>query len=460
MQSSSSYSRSVSIPQLRTLFDGRVLAPGDAEYDAARTPFYGGIDRKPAAIVRPIDAAEVARVVTFAREADVELAIRSGGHSLAGYCISDGGLVLDLSKMRALEIDVDRRTAWAQAGLTTGEYTAAAAEHGLATGFGDTGTVGIGGITTGGGIGFLIRKHGLTIDDVLAAEVVTADGQVLQANATSHPDLFWAIRGGGGNFGVVTRFQFRLHPLPSIVGGMMFLPASADLLHKFVAQADASPEELTAIVNVMKAPPMPPFPPAYHGKLVIMAFLVWAGETEAGLKAVAPFRTLATPILDMVGPKTYPEMFPPEPHGYHPVAAARTMFVDAVPRAMTDAMFEQLETSTAKMPVTQVRLLGGAASRVSSDATAYAHRGRNFMINIAALYDRPEEASVHQGWVARYASAINPDDTSAYVNFIGAEGQARVRDAYPDATWERLRRIKRQYDPANVFRLNQNIPPA
>ncbi len=214
--------------QLRADVSGRVIGPGDDAYDAARTVFYGGFDRRPVAIVRAADAVDVSRLVTMAAEADIELAVRSGGHSLAGHGVSDGGIVLDLSEMNALDIDPKGRTAWAQAGLTAGEYTAAAHAHGLATGFGDTGSVGIGGITLGGGIGFLSRKHGLTIDSLLGADIVTADGETRRIDAENHPDLFWAIRGGGGNFGVVTRFHYRLHEVGSVVGGVLILPATPE----------------------------------------------------------------------------------------------------------------------------------------------------------------------------------------------------------------------------------------
>ena len=211
----------VPISQLRAQVTGRVVAPDDPLYDQARAIFYGGFDRRPEVIVQAADRTDVARVIALARDTGLELAIRSGGHSTAGHCVSDGGIVLDLSDMRDLQIDVEGRTAWAEPGLTAGEYTTAAGAHGLATGFGDTGSVGIGGLTLGGGVGYLVRKYGLTIDDLLAAEIVTADGQLLRVDAETHPDLFWAIRGGGGNFGVATRFKFRLHELDSVVGGML-----------------------------------------------------------------------------------------------------------------------------------------------------------------------------------------------------------------------------------------------
>ena len=280
----------LSSPQLADI-KGQIIGPDDAGYDEARTVFAGHIDRRPALIVRAADADDVARVIAFARETDAELAVRSGGHSGAGHGVSEGGIVLDVAELNSLEIDFEHRTAWDGAGLTAGAYTAAAAEHGLATGFGDTGSVGIGGITLSGGIGFLVRKHGMTIDDVLAAEVVTADGQHLRVDADHHPDLFWAIRGGGGNFGVVTRLQFRLHEVRDFVGGILVLPATPDVIAGFIAEAEAAPDELSTIANVMKAPPLPFFPAELHGKLVVMGMLAYAGDVEAGERAIAPPRT-------------------------------------------------------------------------------------------------------------------------------------------------------------------------
>lgn len=265
MTISNSRTETLSIPKLRSTFSGRVTAPGDPDYDKARTVFYGGIDRHPAVIVRVKDADDVARVIAVARETGLELAIRSGGHSVVGHCATDGGIVLDLSDMRDLQIDLENRTAWAETGLTAGEYTSAVGAHGLATGFGDTGSVGIGGLTLGGGVGYLVRKYGLTVDDLLAAEVVTADGELLHVDADSDPDLFWAIRGGGGNFGVATRFKFRLHEVSSVYGGMLFLPATPDVIASFIALAETAPDELSTIANVMPAPPMPFLPVEYHG---------------------------------------------------------------------------------------------------------------------------------------------------------------------------------------------------
>jgi FAD/FMN-containing dehydrogenase len=423
--------------------------------------FYGGIDRRPAVIVRAADADDVSRVIALARETGLELAIRSGGHSIPGHSTTEGGIVLNLGDLDELEIDVEGSTAWAGGGLTTGRYTDAAAEHGLATPFGDTGSVGIGGLTLGGGVGYLVRKHGLTIDNLLAADVVTADGQVLRVDHESHPDLFWAIRGGGGNFGVATRLLFRLQEVGTVVGGMLILPATADTIHSFVEAAEAAPEELSGIANVMPAPPMPFLPQELHGRLVIFALLVYAGELEAGERAVAPFRELAEPMADMVGPKPYPAIFEGggDEEGFHPIAAARTMFVDSIDRSAAGTIVEQLQASTAMMAVTQLRVLGGASARVPVEATAYAHRQSRIMVNVAALFGTPEEAPEHEPWVNGLADALRQDDQGAYVNFLGDEGEERIRAAYPGETWDRLVAVKRRYDPTNLFRLNQNIRP-
>jgi FAD/FMN-containing dehydrogenase len=361
--------------------------------------------------------------------------------------------------MRALDIDAERRTAWAETGLTASDYTTATSAHGLATGFGDTGSVGIGGITLGGGVGYLVRKYGLTIDSLLAADIVIADGQLLRVDAENHPDLFWAIRGGGGNFGVATRFKFQLHPVNTIVGGMLMLPATSDVIASFIAAAEAAPEELSTIANVMPAPPMPFVPAEYHGRLIIMAILAHASGGKAGERAVAPFRALATPIADMIKPMRYPEIYPPDDENYHPTAAARTMFVDTIDRRVAETIVDRLQASDASMRVAQLRVLGGAMARVPSDATAFAHRTSRIMVNIAAFYNGFEDRIVREAWVSDFASALHQGDDGAYVNFLGDEGEARVRAAYPGAIWDRLRAIKTRYDPTNIFRLNQNIPP-
>jgi FAD/FMN-containing dehydrogenase len=378
----------ISIPRLRTAVKGRLVMPDDPAYDEARAIFYGGFDRRPQLIVQAADATDVARVVALARDTGVELAVRSGGHSPAGHSASDGGIVLDLSAMSALDLDIETRTAWAQPGLTAGEYTTAAAAHDLATGFGDTGSVGIGGITLAGGVGFLVRKHGLTIDNLLAAEMVTADGDLLHVDADNHPDLFWALRGGGGNFGVATRLRFRLHPLAQVVGGMLLLPASAEVVAGFIALAEAAPEELSTIAHVMPAPPLPFVPAEQHGQLVILALMVYAGEVEAGQRVVAPFRELATPLADLVKPMSYPEIYPPEDPDYHPAAVGHTMFLDHIDLQAAETIAGYLQASDASLRVAQLRVLGGAMARVPAEETAFAHRRSAIMAKRRVLLRR------------------------------------------------------------------------
>ena len=451
---------SASIARLRSEIRGRVIAPDDADYDTARTTFLGGVDPRPAVIVKVADTTDVQAVVGLARQTGLQLAVRSGGHSAAGHSVVDGAIVLDLSDMKAIDIDVAGRTAWAETGLTAGEYTTAVGAYGLATGFGDTGTVGLGGITLGGGVGYLGRKYGLTIDDLLAADIVTADCELLRVDAETHPDLFWAIRGGGGNFGVATRFQYRLHDVGTIVGGMLILPATPDTIAGFIAEAEAAPNELSTIANVMPCPPMPFVPEEHHGQLVILALLVHAGAPDAGERVVAPFRALATPIADMVKPMPYPEIYPPDDPDYRPTAISRTLFVDAIDRAVAETIVERLEASDASMRVAQLRVLGGAIAQVPADATAYAHRTSRIMVNVAAFYEGPDDRIVREAWVTDFAAALLQGDHGVYVNFVADEGEARVHAAYPGATWDRLAAIKARYDPTNLFRLNQNIPPA
>ena len=426
-----------------------MIAPGDVDYDRARTVSYG-IDRRPAAVVRARSTADVSRVVRLAREHGLELAVRSGGHSPAGHGTTDGGIVLDLAGLKSLDIDARRRTAWAGAGLTAGEYTAATAAHGLATGFGDTGSVGLGGITLSGGIGYLVRAHGLTIDNLLAADVVTADGELRRVDASTHPDLFWAIRGGGGNVGVATRFHYRLSEVDLVTGGTLVLPATPQTLVRYLAEALAAPEQLTTIATVMPVGP--------HGPLVLRAVVVHAGEPAAGDRAVAPFRALGAPIADTVGPVRYRDLLVPA-GGDHQTWAHRTMFLDAVDVDAAAALLAALRDSDSPMPLVQLRVLGGAMARVPADATAFAHRTAPILANVAALYEHPDELPSRAAWVDGLTSVLRPRNGAA-AGFLGDEGRSGVRQAYPGRTWERLAKVKRRYDPTNLFRLNQNVPPA
>ena len=446
------------IADLREQLDGAVIDPDDPGYDEARRVFFKGIDRRPAAVARAAGTDDVARAVSLARESGLELAVRSGGHSRAGYGTSDGGLVVDLSAMRGIDIDADSRAAWVEAGATAGQYTNATGEHGLATGLGDAATVGIGGITLAGGIGFLVRKNGLTIDDLLAADVVTADGQVVRASEESEPDLFWAIRGGGGNFGVATRLQLRLHEISEIVGGILILPATPEVIVRFLDAATDAPEDLSAIANVMIAPPMPFVPAEAHGKPVVMAMIAYVGPPEGAEGALAPFRAIAEPLADMVRPIRYPELYDGErPEAQS--AAGANFFADSIDPAAAEAIIEQLQASTAMMKAVQLRVLGGAIARVPADATAFAHRDRELFVNVAAMYADPAEKDVHEGWVAGLKESLGGTGAGGYTGFFGPESPDTVRAAYPGPTWDRLREVKRRYDPDNLFRLNHNIPP-
>ncbi len=449
-------------PRLESI-KGQVIRPTDAVYDAARTVFRGGVDKHPALIVRVANAEDVARVIALASESGLELAVRSGGHSSAGHSVTEGGIVLDLSAMKGIEIDVAGRTAWVETGLTAVELTKALSAHGLAVGFGDTGSVGIGGITLGGGIGLLTRKFGMTIDSLLAADIVTADGQLVRTDANENPDLFWAIRGGGGNFGVATRFKYRLSEVPQVLGWMLIQPATAETIAAFITEAEKAPDELTTIANVMPCPPMPFVAEEHHGKLVNFAMVVYAGDTAAGERALAPIRAIAPAITDQLKPIALPEIYPPEEGEYHPLAAGKNMFLDRVDRGVAQTIIdrtqEHMRTAGPQMAGAQLRVLGGAMARAPADATAFAHRSSRIMVNLFSIYGAPQEAPANEAWISKIGAELQQGDKGAYVNFLDDESVERVRAAYPGRTWDRLTAIKRRYDPGNLFRLNQNIPP-
>ncbi|MEQ1769270.1 MAG: FAD-binding oxidoreductase [Devosia sp.] len=446
---------------LMTGFSGRIVGPDDADYDKARTVTYGGFDKHPGAIVKVKSAVDVQAVVNAAREGGVEFVVRSGGHSNAGHSTTDGGLVLDLRDMHAISVDVNAGTLWAETGAMAIDVTKAAEKHGMVVGFGDAGTVGIGGITLGGGVGYMARKYGLTIDALLAAEIVTADGRLLMVDATHEPDLFWALRGGGGNFGVVTRLQYNLNPLPEFTGGMLILSATAETVSGFIAAAHAAPEALSTICNVMPCPPMPFVPEEVHGKMVIFGMLAFAGSPGDAEKTLAPFRALAKPHADMIKSGSYAElMYPPEDDDYHPTASSHTMFIDRVGPAEAKMILDELAASDAVFKVVQLRVLGGAVSLVPSDATAYAHRSAPILTNIAAFYTTPEDRLKQEAWVGEFGKRLEQDEKGAYVNFLALDGAERLAAAYPPKTLARLREVKAKYDPKNLFRMNQNIAPA
>ena len=448
------------LTQLRAAdITGQVLTPEDQAYDEARAVFAAHVDARPALIARVSGPDDIARVIAHARETGSELAVRGGGHSPAGHGVCDGGIVIDVSTLRSFELDPARHTTWAGAGLTAGQFTVAAGQHRLATGFGDSASVGIAGITLAGGIGYLARKHGLTIDNLLAAEIVTADGRLRRADAEAEPDLFWALRGGGGNFGVVTRLKYRLHPVETILGGLLVLPATPELIADFVLEAEVAPEELSTIANLMLAPPLPFVPEELHGTPVMVATMVYAGDVETGEASIAPFRALAKPIADLLRPMKYPEMFPDQPDN-RLGRVTRTMFAGSVGREQAESILKAIGESSALMAACEIRVLGGAMARVPTDATAFAHRHSRVMINVQAIYDPSKsERSQHTGWARGLAAELYDGDPGAYAGFLDDEGEQRVHAAYPGTTWEHLSAVKAKYDPDNVFRLNQNIPP-
>jgi FAD/FMN-containing dehydrogenase len=458
MASTPEQAQDIPADELGSQLDGELITPDDPSYDDARQVFFKGWDRRPLAVARVAGANDVARVVTAARATGLDLAVRSGGHSRPGYGTVDGGLVIDLSGMNSTEVDADAKTAWVETGSTAGQFTKATAEHDLIAGLGDTGSVGIGGLTLAGGVGFLVRKNGLTIDNLLAAELVTADGEIVQVSEESEPDLFWAIRGGEGNFGVATRLQLRLDEIPQIVGGMLMLPATPETITGFLEAADAAPEELSTIANVMIAPPMPMIPEEAHGQPIIMGLAAYAGPVERGDEVFAPFRALADPYADMLRQMPYPGLYEgPEPEARF--AVGTNFFTDSLEPSAAEAILEELPKSTAIMKAVQLRALGGAFGRVPNDATAFAHRDRKLMINPSAMYVDAGERETHEAWVAGLADALGQDGVG-YVGFLGEEDEESLRDAYPGGTWERLRGLKRRYDPDNLFHLNHNIPPA
>jgi FAD/FMN-containing dehydrogenase len=456
---SQSQTKELPIEELRSQLQGELIAPDDGGYDEARQVFFKGYDRTPLAVARVANADDVVKVVNAARDSGLDLAVRSGGHSRAGYGTTDGGLVLDLSAMKSLDIDPDARTVWVETGITAGEFTNATGEHGLVTGLGDAGSVGIGGITLAGGVGFLARKNGLTIDDLLAAEVVTADGEVVETSEDSEPDLFWAIRGGEGNFGVATRFKLRLHEISDIVGGMLVVPATPEVISGFLDAADAAPEEISTIANVMLAPPMPFIPEDAHGQPIIIGLLAYVGPVDQADEAIAPFRALAEPYADMLRPMRYPELYE-GPEQAASFASGANFFTDSLEPGAAEAILEHLPKSTAMMKAVQLRVLGGAFGRVPNDATAFAHRDSGLFVNVAAMYGDAAERETHDAFVNDVADALGKDGAGGYVGFMGEEDEATLRDAYPGGSWDRLRELKRRYDPENLFRLNHNIPPA
>lgn len=426
---------------------GEVIRPGSRHYDDARTSFHGYLDSFPAGIVRPRHTAEVARVVETVRAAGLPLAVRSGGHCPAGHSSPEGAIVLDLRSMRGMTLDVGARTAWAQTGLTAGQYTDATGVHGLATGFGEAREIGIGGITLGGGIGHLSRAHGLTVDNVLAAEIVTADGRVRHVDHDSEPDLFWALRGGAGNFGIVTKFKYRLHEVATVTFGQLVLPALPKVVTGFIHAAADAPNEVFAMVDIVKTVD------ADH-PIVAVVTLCHTGSPQQAQAALRPFGTLAQHLSDTVRACPYPDTLRRLDPTERPIEAGLSLFVDD-PAASAEEVVERVRESGDDNVLVNLRRLGGAIAEVPILDTAFPHRHRSWSGWVSVT---GRDAWDRLAWVREVVDLLRIDN-SAYVNSIGEEGPHRVRAAYPGETWNRLRRVKARYDPDNMFRHTQNIPP-
>jgi FAD/FMN-containing dehydrogenase len=450
-----------------TTFQGELLPPGDARYDEARKVWNGAIDRRPALIARCAGAADVAAALRLGRERGLELAVRGGGHSVAGWSVCDDGLVIDLSPMRAIEVDPEARTARAGAGVLWGELDAATQAHGLATVGGIVTHTGIAGLTLGGGIGWLMRRHGATVDNLLAADVVTVEGDMLRASEDENPDLFWGLRGGGGNFGIVTSFEYRLHEVgPTVLGGPIYyaLDDGPEVLRHYRDFIAAAPDELTTILNLRMAPPLPFIPDEVHGQPVVTVAVCYAGDPGRGQAVLEPLRRFGTPLVDAVSPRPYTELqrlFDTSvPHGWH--YHWRSWELPPLTDAAIDVLVDQAARITSPRSYIIVFQLGGAVARVGEHDTAFSQRDAAHDVNINAVWlEGDPEAERHVQWVHDCYAALEPHTRGrVYVNFLADEGAARVRDAYPRATYDRLAGIKRRYDPDNVFRRNQNVLPA
>ncbi len=445
---------------------GELIRPGDGAYDEARSIWNGAHDARPAVIARCTDASDVRHAVGFARSEGLDVAVRGGSHSIPGFSTCDDGIVIDLSPMNAITVDVSGRTATAEGGLTWGEFDAATQEHGLATTGGLVSTTGVAGFTLGGGIGWLMRKYGLACDNLRAAEVVTADGQILTASATENPDLFWGLRGGGGNFGIVTSFEFDLHPVgPTVAAGPVFYPGDrAEEIMRFYREFTRElPDELSTLVNLITGPPAPFIPEDWHGKKLIALVGCYSGDPDEGAKVIQPIRDLGDPVADLVGPMPYVQMeslldalWPKGTQAYMKAGYFRELDDHAIE---TIARFHQNATS----PSSEIHIqqFGGAIARVDENETAHGERQAPFVLNVIATTHEPAGLETHIDWAQRLYSEIEPSLTGgAYINFLSSEGEDRVRAAYGTEKFARLRALKDRYDPTNLFHLNQNIPPS
>jgi hypothetical protein len=444
---------SKTIQELQTRLRGQLICKGDDDYNSARRVWNGVIDKYPALIVRCADVVDVVTAVEFARDQHLLVAVRSGGHSISGSSVCDGGIVIDLSCMKGICIDPAKKTAWAQAGLTLGEFVQATRAYGLATTTGTVGGTGLAGLALGGGLGWFMGKYGLTIDNLLSVDLVTADGRVLRASASEHPDLFWGVRGGGGNFGIVTAFEFQLHPIGPVLAGKVVYPVECarEVLRFYRDYTRTAPDELTVYASLMTTP---------GGLPAIAISLCYCGPPEEGERAVSPLRKFGAPLVDLVRPRSYLKMITQADVG---APAGRRYYEKA--STLSDLSDEAIEAmmaySTAcTSPLSQILIqhVHGAAARVGPTETAFALRGESYVICMLAAWD-DGEANRHIAWTRACWRAMEPFASSGvYVNFLGNEGEGRVRASY-GVNYERLLALKNIYDPTNFFALNQNIKP-
>lgn len=449
---------------LREQVRGQVITPGDADFDAARAVHNGMIDKRPAAVVRVSQVADVIACVNFARDNSLDLAIRGGGHSVPGFGTWDDALVIDFVNTSGVRVDPAAQTARTEAGATWADFNHATHAFGLATTGGIVGTTGVAGLTLGGGIGYLARKYGLSCDNLLSADVVTADGQFLTASKSENEDLFWALRGGGGNFGVVTSLEFKLHPVDMVHAGIVIYSMEhADTVAKFYRDhMDSAPEEFGAFLGFAQGPPVPFLPEEWHGKPVAVVVGMWTGDQAEGPGRWKPFLDVAPVLGSMVGPMPYPALnqaFDPLVHkglqGYWKA--------DFLAELNDGAIAAHIEHGS-KVPSVQSAIhlypIDGAVHRVGANETAFANRNVKFAPVIAALWQDPAENEANIAWVKEYAAALRPYSApGGYINFMDRDDLTRVEENY-GPNYSRLREIKAKYDPQNLFHVNQNIAPA
>jgi FAD/FMN-containing dehydrogenase len=452
------------IAGLQDGFRGELLGPQDPGYEDARRVWNGSITRFPALIARCAGVADVIAAVKFAKDNGLLIAVRGGGHSFPGLSVCDGGLVIDLSPMKGIRVDPEARTVRAQAGVLLGELDRETQAFGLAVPSGIVTHTGLSGLALGGGINWVMRKYGLAIDQLLSVDLVTAEGELVKASASENPDLFWGVRGGGGNFGIVTDFEFRLNPVgPIVLAGPIFWPmeASPNVLRFYREWIAEAPDELMTIVIHRKAPPLPFVPRELHGKPVVAVVCCYAGPIEDGEQVVKPLKEFGSPVLDLCVPKPFlahQAMFDLSfQHGwwYYMRACDVAQLTDEVIDITVDHSL-RIESPLTAFPIWQ---LGGAVARVGEDETAFGGRSAGHTFNITAATETAEGFDAEREWVRNFWSALEPYHTSVYVNFLMEEGEERIRQAYGARKYDRLKALKRRYDPDNLFRLNQNIRP-